>query len=212
MGLQSKMSEWVSGFEEKEGVMRNAMTTRAPCGANNIISNSPSQMGSGALHCNCVRIYLKKIKSRTDEFLTNITFSQIPAPQMGSGALHRGKARHVCRRGSFCVVRLWSRFLPWLVSGKLRIRGWPIWSYHPLGTWKLGSIKPSLFLTPCGRSMDWVDKTSLGMTDGLNMNTCHPGHTLQPGVKGQVFWYCEPLFCPKYLQYCDLWRESYSDF
>ena len=39
MGLQSKMSEWVSGFEEKEGVMRNAMTTRAPCGANNI---SPS--------------------------------------------------------------------------------------------------------------------------------------------------------------------------
>ena len=24
---------WVSGFEEKEGVMRNAMTTRAPCGA-----------------------------------------------------------------------------------------------------------------------------------------------------------------------------------
>ena len=35
MGLQSKMSEWVSGFEEKEGVMRNAMTTRAPCGANN---------------------------------------------------------------------------------------------------------------------------------------------------------------------------------
>ena len=24
----------VSGFEEKEGVMRNAMTTRAPCGAN----------------------------------------------------------------------------------------------------------------------------------------------------------------------------------
>ena len=35
MGLQSKMSEWVSGFEEKEGVMRNAMTTRAPCGAKN---------------------------------------------------------------------------------------------------------------------------------------------------------------------------------
>ena len=35
MGLQSKMSEWVSGFEEKEGVMRNAMTTRAPDGANN---------------------------------------------------------------------------------------------------------------------------------------------------------------------------------
>ena len=35
MGLQSKMSEWVSGFEEKEGVMRNAMTTRAPGGANN---------------------------------------------------------------------------------------------------------------------------------------------------------------------------------
>ena len=34
MGLQSKMSEWVSGFEEKEGVMRNAMTTRAPGGAN----------------------------------------------------------------------------------------------------------------------------------------------------------------------------------
>ena len=33
MGLQSKMSEWVSGFEEKEGVMRNAMTTRAPGGA-----------------------------------------------------------------------------------------------------------------------------------------------------------------------------------
>ena len=26
---------WVSGFEEKEGVMRNAMTTRAPCGAKN---------------------------------------------------------------------------------------------------------------------------------------------------------------------------------
>ena len=35
MGLQSKMSEWVSGFEEKEGVMRNAMTTRAPGGAKN---------------------------------------------------------------------------------------------------------------------------------------------------------------------------------
>ena len=35
MGLQSKMSEWVSGFEEKEGIMRNAMTTRAPCGAKN---------------------------------------------------------------------------------------------------------------------------------------------------------------------------------
>ena len=35
MGLQSKMSEWMGGFEEKEGVMRNAMTTRAPGGANN---------------------------------------------------------------------------------------------------------------------------------------------------------------------------------
>ena len=84
----------------------------------------------------------------------------------------------------------------------------------PPGTWMLGSSKPSLFLTPCGRSMDWVDKTSLGMTDGLNMNTCHPGHILQPGVKGQVFWYCE-LFLPKTthdLQYCDLWRESYNDF
>ena len=33
MGLQSKMLEWVSGFEEKEGVMRNAMTIRAPGGA-----------------------------------------------------------------------------------------------------------------------------------------------------------------------------------
>ena len=28
-------SGWGSGFEEKEGVMRNAMTTRAPCGAKN---------------------------------------------------------------------------------------------------------------------------------------------------------------------------------
>ena len=37
MGLQSKMSEWVSGFEEKEGVMRNAMTTRAPGGAKNTL-------------------------------------------------------------------------------------------------------------------------------------------------------------------------------
>ena len=41
MGLQSKMSEWMEKegdyekmCEEKEGVMRNAMTTRAPCGAN----------------------------------------------------------------------------------------------------------------------------------------------------------------------------------
>ena len=33
MGLQSKKWDWVSGFEEKEGVMRNAMTTRAPGGA-----------------------------------------------------------------------------------------------------------------------------------------------------------------------------------
>ena len=42
MGLQSKMSEWMEKegdyekmCEEKEGVMRNAMTTRAPGGANN---------------------------------------------------------------------------------------------------------------------------------------------------------------------------------
>ena len=35
-GFRAKCwSGWVSGFEEKEGVMRNAMTTRAPCGANN---------------------------------------------------------------------------------------------------------------------------------------------------------------------------------
>ena len=34
MGLQSKMSEWMGGFEEKEGVMRNAMTIRARGGAN----------------------------------------------------------------------------------------------------------------------------------------------------------------------------------
>ena len=37
MGLQGKMSEWMGGFEEKEGVMRNAMTTRAPCGAKKFI-------------------------------------------------------------------------------------------------------------------------------------------------------------------------------
>ena len=31
MGLQSKMlTGWVIGFEEEAGVMRNAMTTRAP--------------------------------------------------------------------------------------------------------------------------------------------------------------------------------------
>ena len=41
MGLQSKMSEWMGGFEEEAGVMRNAMTTRAPCGAKN--SSSPFQ-------------------------------------------------------------------------------------------------------------------------------------------------------------------------
>ena len=42
MGLQSKMSEWMEKegdyekmCEEKEGVMRNAMTTRAPGGAKN---------------------------------------------------------------------------------------------------------------------------------------------------------------------------------
>ena len=35
MGPQSKMSEWMGGFEEEAGVMRNAMTTRAPGGANN---------------------------------------------------------------------------------------------------------------------------------------------------------------------------------
>ena len=35
MGLQSKMLEWMGGFEEEAGVMRNAMTTRAPGGANN---------------------------------------------------------------------------------------------------------------------------------------------------------------------------------
>ena len=35
-GFRAKCwSGWVSGFEEKEGVMRNAMTTRAPGGANN---------------------------------------------------------------------------------------------------------------------------------------------------------------------------------
>ena len=34
-GASEQNVEWVSGFEEKEGVMRNAMTTRAPCGANN---------------------------------------------------------------------------------------------------------------------------------------------------------------------------------
>ena len=34
-GFRAKCwSGWVSGFEEKEGVMRNAMTTRAPGGAN----------------------------------------------------------------------------------------------------------------------------------------------------------------------------------
>ena len=34
MGLQSKMlTGWVIGFEEEAGVMRNAMTTRAPGGA-----------------------------------------------------------------------------------------------------------------------------------------------------------------------------------
>ena len=34
-GFRAKCwSGWVSGFEEKEGVMRNAMTTRALCGAN----------------------------------------------------------------------------------------------------------------------------------------------------------------------------------
>ena len=33
-GFKAKCwSGWVSGFEEKEGVMKNAMTTRAPCGA-----------------------------------------------------------------------------------------------------------------------------------------------------------------------------------
>ena len=34
-GFRAKCwSGWGRGFEEKEGVMRNAMTTRAPCGAN----------------------------------------------------------------------------------------------------------------------------------------------------------------------------------
>ena len=37
MGLQSKMlTGWVIGFEEEAGVMRNAMTTRAPGGANKL--------------------------------------------------------------------------------------------------------------------------------------------------------------------------------
>ena len=36
MGLQRKMlTGWVIGFEGEAGVMRNAMTTRAPGGANN---------------------------------------------------------------------------------------------------------------------------------------------------------------------------------
>ena len=36
MGLQSKMlTGWVIGFEEEAGVMRNAMTTRAPGSAKN---------------------------------------------------------------------------------------------------------------------------------------------------------------------------------
>ena len=40
MGLQSKMlTGWVSGFEEEAGVMRNAMTTRAPGGANKYLMN-----------------------------------------------------------------------------------------------------------------------------------------------------------------------------
>ena len=39
MGLQSKMlTGWVIGFEEEAGVMRNAMTTRAPGGAKNILT------------------------------------------------------------------------------------------------------------------------------------------------------------------------------
>ena len=37
MGLQSKMLEWMGGFEEEAGVMRNAMTTRAPGGANKVL-------------------------------------------------------------------------------------------------------------------------------------------------------------------------------
>ena len=37
-GFRAKCwSGWVSGFEEKEGVMRNAMTTRAPGGAKKTI-------------------------------------------------------------------------------------------------------------------------------------------------------------------------------
>ena len=42
-GFKAKCwSGWVSGFEEKEGVMRNAMTTRAPCGAKNHPVLSPT--------------------------------------------------------------------------------------------------------------------------------------------------------------------------
>ena len=45
MGLQSKMSEWMGGFEEEAGVMRNAMTTRAPCGAKKWKNEQPPKVG-----------------------------------------------------------------------------------------------------------------------------------------------------------------------
>ena len=137
----------------------------------------------------------------------------IPAPQMGSGALHRGQARHVCRRGSFCVVRLWSRFLPWLVSGILRIRGWLFYDIAPryLDAWEQQAFTvPDSMRSEYGLSwqnftwddrwqkhkvLDWTFTRARGQESSILM-----------------LW---ASFLPKTtrdLEYCDLWREGYSDF
>ena len=97
-----------------------------------------------------------------------ITLSQIPLLRWG--LVPCIVAKHAMSAGEEAFV--WYGydldFCPdwWAEYSRLEV---DLFMISPPGTWMLGSSKPSLFLTPCGRSMDWVDKTSLGMTDDKNI-------------------------------------------